>query len=42
MEAEKEGATLIDVEWQSAKYVDGLPEELAVGRTGVCVRVDRH
>lgn len=28
VEAKKEGATLTEVEWQSAKYVDGLPDEL--------------
>ena len=28
LEAKKEGETLIGVEWQSAKYVDGLPDEL--------------
>jgi type I restriction enzyme R subunit len=28
VEAKKEGETLTGVEWQSAKYVDGLPEEL--------------
>jgi type I restriction enzyme, R subunit len=28
IEAKKEGETLIGVEWQSAKYVDGLPAEL--------------
>ena len=28
VEAKKEGETLIGVEWQSAKYVDGLPDEL--------------
>jgi type I restriction enzyme R subunit len=28
VEAKKEGETLVGVEWQSAKYVDGLPEEL--------------
>ena len=28
VEAKKEGETLTGVEWQSAKYVDGLPDEL--------------
>ena len=28
IEAKKEGETLTGVEWQSAKYVDGLPDEL--------------
>ena len=27
IEAKKEGETLVGVEWQSAKYVDGLPDE---------------
>jgi type I restriction enzyme R subunit len=28
LEAKKEGEALIGVEWQSARYVDGLPEEI--------------
>jgi len=28
VEAKKEGETLTGVEWQSAKYVDGLPDAL--------------
>ena len=28
VEAKKEGETLTGVEWQTAKYVDGLPDEL--------------
>lgn len=28
IEAKKEGETLTGVEWQSAKYVDGLPDAL--------------
>jgi len=28
VEAKKEGQALTGVEWQSAKYIDGLPEEI--------------
>ena len=28
LEAKKEGTALTGVEWQSAKYVDGLPDEI--------------
>ena len=28
VEAKKEGETLVEVAWQSAKYAEGLPEEL--------------
>jgi type I restriction enzyme, R subunit len=34
VEAKKEGETLTGVEWQSAKYVDGLPNELEAAIEG--------
>lgn len=34
IEAKKEGETLTGVEWQSAKYVDGLPEEIPTTTDG--------
>jgi len=34
IEAKKEGQTLTGVEWQSAKYVDGLPEEIPTALEG--------
>ena len=34
VEAKKEGQTLTGVEWQSAKYVDGLPEEIPTALEG--------
>jgi len=34
IEAKKEGETLTGVEWQSAKYVDGLPEEIPTATEG--------
>ena len=43
VEAKKVGETLTGVEWQSAKYVDGLPDELepaVEGALAVRVRVD--
>ena len=45
VEAKKEGETLTGVEWQSAKYVDGLPDELepaVEGGAAVRLRVDRR
>ena len=33
IEAKKEGETLTGVEWQSAKYVDGLPDEVPSRRS---------
>ena len=33
VEAKKEGETLTGVEWQSAKYVDGLPDEMPSRRS---------
>ncbi len=33
VEAKQEGETLTGVEWQSAKYVDGLPEEIPSRRS---------
>ncbi|MBA2295561.1 MAG: hypothetical protein H0W16_10565, partial [Actinobacteria bacterium] len=34
VEAKKEGETLTGVEWQSAKYVDGLPDEIPTAVEG--------
>jgi type I restriction enzyme R subunit len=34
IEAKKEGETLTGVEWQSAKYVDGLPDEIPTAVEG--------
>ncbi len=34
IEAKKEGETLTGVEWQSAKYVDGLPDEIPTALEG--------
>ncbi len=34
IEAKKEGETLTGVEWQSAKYVDGLPDEVPTAVEG--------
>jgi type I restriction enzyme, R subunit len=34
IEAKKEGETLTGVEWQSAKYVDGLPDEIPTATEG--------
>jgi len=34
IEAKKEGKTLTGVEWQSAKYVDGLPDEIPTAIEG--------
>jgi type I restriction enzyme R subunit len=34
IEAKKEGQTLTGVEWQSAKYVDGLPDEIPTAVEG--------
>ena len=34
IEAKKEGQTLTGVEWQSAKYVDGLPDEIPTATEG--------
>ncbi|MBA2425078.1 MAG: restriction endonuclease subunit R, partial [Actinobacteria bacterium] len=34
IEAKKEGETLTGVEWQSAKYVDGLPDEIPTAAEG--------
>jgi type I site-specific restriction endonuclease len=34
VEAKKEGQTLTGVEWQSAKYVDGLPDEIPTAIEG--------
>jgi type I site-specific restriction endonuclease len=34
VEAKKEGQTLTGVEWQSAKYIDGLPDEIPTALEG--------
>jgi type I restriction enzyme, R subunit len=44
LEAKKEGEPLIGVEWQSARYVDGLPDEIPTRFEGSAfrLRVDRR